>query len=260
MLNVFLHRFVADAECLADFFVRQPVGELTQYFRLTLRERYFHLIRIARNNGARGLRDFGERDNLRVGRSYSGRRDRRPEVVKMTVTLHCSDAELTALIAREKRTRRRQRLRMVRHALDGLTADEIAARVKSSRRRVQTWVARWNQAGLAGLEDQPGRGAKSSLDAEQQVELKRRLDAGPREQDGGCTLRGEDVRRILREELGVHRSLSATYYLLHRLKYSCLVPRPKHRKTDPERQEQFLKKNCPSDSRRFAASGRTSDC
>lgn len=172
----------------------------------------------------------------------------------MTVDLPISAAELSLLITKEKRTRRRRRLRMVRHALDGLSADEIAILVKSSRRRVQDWIARWNRDGLAGLEDQPGRGAKPPLNAEQQAELKRRLDAGPREEDGGCTLRGEDVQRILREEHGVRRSLSATYYLLHRLGYSCLVPRPKHRKTDPERQQRFLKKTCPNDWSEFATS------
>lgn len=178
----------------------------------------------------------------------------------MIVTLHLSVVELSELIAKEKRPKRRRRLRMVREALDGLTADEIAARLKSSRRRVQAWVARWNREGLAGLEDQPGRGGKLPLDAEQQAKLERRLAAGPQARDGGCTLRGEDVRRILREEHGVRRSLSAVYYLLHRLGYSCLLPRPKHRKTDPERQERFLKKSCPSASPRFATSMPTSDC
>lgn len=178
----------------------------------------------------------------------------------MTVEPHLSAAELSQLIEKEKKPKRRRRLRIIRWALDDLTADEVAVRVKSSRRRVQEWVARWNRKGLAGLEDQPGRGAKLPLDAEQQAELKRRLDAGPRAEDGGCTLYGEDVRRILREEFHVGRSLSATYYLLHRLGYASLVPRSKHRKTDPERQQRFLKKNCPSGSRRFATSGPVSDC
>lgn len=157
----------------------------------------------------------------------------------MLVVLHPSVTELSVLIAKEKRPKRRQRLRMIRWALHDLTADEVAARAKSSRRRVRTWVTRWNQAGLGGLADQPGRGAKSPLDLEQQANLKRRLDEGPRETDGGCTLRGEDVRRILREEFGLGRSLSATYHPLHRLGYASLVPRPKHRKTDPARQERF---------------------
>jgi transposase len=110
------------------------------------------------------------------------------------------------------------------------------------------------------LEDQPGRGGKLPLDTQQQAELKQRLDAGPRETDGGCTLHGEDVRRILREEFQVCRSLSATYYLLHRLGYASLVPRPQHRQTDPERQQRFLKKSCPHDWPKFATPTPPSDC
>lgn len=47
-----------------------------------------------------------------------------------------SVGELSELIASEKRPERRRRLRMVREAWDGRTADEVAERVKSSRRRV----------------------------------------------------------------------------------------------------------------------------
>ena len=178
----------------------------------------------------------------------------------MIVELHRSAAEISQLIEKAKRPKLRRRLRIIALALEGLTAEEAAARTKSSRRRVQEWVARWNREGLAGLEDQPGRGPKLPLDAEQQARLKQRLDAGPRAEDGVCTLRGENVRRILREEFGVARSLAAVYYLLHRLGYASLAPRPQHRRTDPERQDRFLKKSCPSDSRKFATSGLTSGC
>jgi len=178
----------------------------------------------------------------------------------MKVDLHQSAAEISQLIEKAKRPKLRQRLRIISLALDGLTAEEVAERTKSSRRRVQTWVARWNAGGLAGLEDQPGRGPKLPLDAEQQARLKQRLDAGPREEDGVCTLCGEDVRKILLKEFGVGRSLAAVYYLLHRLGYASLAPRPQHRKTDPARQDRFLKKSCPSNSRKFATSGLTSGC
>ena len=208
-----------------------------------------------------GLRNSGDLDRLRrkVGRIETAKASRM-EVVAMIVQLHLSVAELSQLIAKERSSRRRQRLRMIRYALNGHTADEVAGLVKSSRRRVQDWVARWNRDGLAGLEDQPGRGGKLPLNEEQRAALKRRLDAGPRDGDGGCTLHGEDVRRILREEFQVGRSLSATYYLLHRLGYASLVPRPQHRKTDPERQQRFLKKICPSNSPRSVGSGPTSAC
>jgi hypothetical protein len=79
--------------------------------------------------------------------------------------------------------------------------------------------------------------------------LKQRLDAGPLPDDGVCTLRGQDVQRILEREYGQLRSLNAVYGLLHRIGYSSLVPRPQHPKADPAAQEAF-KKNSANGSRR----------
>jgi transposase len=67
----------------------------------------------------------------------------------------------------------------------------------------------------------------------------RRLDAGPRPEDGVCTLRGRDVVAILEREFGVTYSLDGAYDLLERLGYSCLSPRPLHEKADPAAVEQF---------------------
>ena len=86
------------------------------------------------------------------------------------------------------------------------------------------------------------------LSAEQQVQFKARLAAGPTAKDEVCTLRGEDLQRILEQEFGVLRKLSSIYYLLHSLGYSSLVPRPRHVKADPGRQELFKKVDCPTNS------------
>jgi transposase len=77
---------------------------------------------------------------------------------------------------------------------------------------------------------------------DQQVQLERRLEAGPCPEDGVCTLHAKQVQRILATELGIHRKLSSVYYLLHRLGFKCLMPRPQHPRADPARQEQFKKK------------------
>ena len=69
--------------------------------------------------------------------------------------------------------------------------------------------------------------------------MKQRLDAPPRPEDGVCTLRGLDIRRILEQEFGVLMSLQAVYDLLHRLGYSSLMPRPQHEDANPEVQEFF---------------------
>ena len=75
--------------------------------------------------------------------------------------------------------------------------------------------------------------------------LRARLDAGPTDADGVCTLRGKDVQRIARDELGVDLSVSSVYRTLHRMGYSCLAPRPRHEKQDLAAQEKFKQEIAP---------------
>ena len=167
----------------------------------------------------------------------------------MDVAHHHSEQQLQRGFERELRADRAKRLRTVLLAKQGFTAPEIATCTGFSRRMVQKWVERYNAEGLAGLETKPGRGRKPPLTPEQEEQLQQRLDAGPLPDDGVCTLRGQDVRRILESEYGQLRSLSAVYGLLHRLGYSSLVPRPQHPQADPAAQEEF-KKNLATGSRR----------
>lgn len=166
----------------------------------------------------------------------------------MRVELWCSREELDRRIGKAKQAAERQRLRVIRWALDGLTANEVAIQTKLCRRQVQNWLRRFNAEGLTGLEDRVGRGRPCPLSTEQQTQLKARLADGPTLEDQVCTLRGEDIQRILEQEFGILRKLSSVYYLLHSLGYSYLAPRPRHLKADPARQALFKKVNCASAS------------
>ena len=177
----------------------------------------------------------------------------------MRVAERHSEQQLQQLADQEPRADLAKRLRTITLAKRGYTAPEIATCTGFSRRVVQTWVARYNVAGLAGLETKPGRGRKPSLTPAQADQLKQRLDAGPLSEDGVCVLRGKDVRRILEQEFGQLRSLNAVYGLLHQLGYSSLVPRPQHPQADPAAQEEF-KKNLASDSRRSKRDIPTAGC
>lgn len=130
---------------------------------------------------------------------------------------HDTAEGLAGRIRSEPRARVARRLMAVRLALLGRAAAAIAAEVLLSERQVYAWVARYNASGADALADRPGRGRKGPLPAADQERLKQRLRAGPTAADGVCTLCGGDVRRILREEFGVVRSLQAVYDLLHRL-------------------------------------------
>jgi transposase len=146
---------------------------------------------------------------------------------------------LQALMHRERDALRRDRYRAVTLALQRKQAVEIADRLDRSRRSVQDWVYAYRDGGLDAIHPRPRPGRKPKLPRERESELKARLDAGPRPEDGVCTLRGKDVVRILEAEFGVTYSLDGVYDLLERLNYSCLSPRPRHEKNDPAPQQQF---------------------
>jgi transposase len=124
-------------------------------------------------------------------------------------------------------------------AMQGHSAAAIAQSVGCSRRAVQTWVARYNRGGVAALQERPHTGRPPRLAGPDVLRFRARLEAGPQPEDGVCTLRCQDLRRILQEEFGVTLSRQAIYDLLHRLDYSSLMPRPQHEQANPEVQEFF---------------------
>ena len=163
----------------------------------------------------------------------------------MTVVEHHSMEELQRLFRAAKDARLSKRLWIVWQARLGQTEPKITAAIGLSRRVVQSWVQRYNQGGLAGLEDRAGRGRKPVLSVAERQWVAERVDAGPRDGDV-CSLRGVDFQKFIQERCGKLLSLSTVYGLLHELGYEWLVPRPKHRRSDPTAIEAFKKKSPPS--------------
>ncbi len=159
----------------------------------------------------------------------------------MDVKDHLPLSELKRLERVEKNADRAKRLRIIILGIEGWTAPAVAMGVGLTRRICQRWVRRYNDEGLAGLDDRRGREPRLPLTPEEQERVCQRLDAGPTAQDEVCSLRGKDVQRILAQEFNLLRSLPGVYHLLHRLGYSSLRPRPRHRKADPEKQATFLR-------------------
>jgi transposase len=140
---------------------------------------------------------------------------------------------LKRLVAKERVARLRDRYRIVWLALQGLEALQIADKVGCSRRTVQQWVYRYRDEGLEALHDRPRTGQPKKLPTTSEAAFRQRLLGGPTEADRVCTLRGKDIQRILADEFDAPYSLQGVYDLLHRLGFSCLAPRPRHRKNDP---------------------------
>ena len=154
---------------------------------------------------------------------------------------HPEDLEQLRQRGRQERDAKpRDRYRAVVLALEGRSAPEIAQILARSRRSVQLWVYAYRDRGLEGLGPKRQGGCPSKLPAAKQPSFRERLLAGPTASDGVCTLRAKDIQRILREEFAVEYTVAGVYDLLHRLGFSCLAPRPRHRKNDPAQMQQWV--------------------
>lgn len=158
----------------------------------------------------------------------------------MYVEDYHSQKQLRDLIKKERNSKVTLRLQAVLLAKQGKTAVEIPQLLPLSRRTVQIWVSRYNRYGLKGLEDNHTGGNSFKLTEQQKRKLTSYIDAQACDVSGGVR-RAEDLRDWIQQNMGVLYSLSGVYYLLHRLGYSCLMPRPRHHKADPQTQQEFKK-------------------
>lgn len=157
---------------------------------------------------------------------------------------------------KEHNAKQRDRYRAVLLALQGQSAEAIMVTLDRSRNFVQRWVYAYRDGGVDAICPKRQTGRPRKLTELEEVQLRERILAGPRQQDAVCSLRGKDARRILDSEFGVQYSLAGVYVLLHRLGLSSLVPRPRHRKNDPEKMRQWLQE-APLLSRGSEKKGRT---
>jgi transposase len=141
----------------------------------------------------------------------------------------------------ERDGRVRTRILAIRYMRQGHPAREAASVFPISGRQIGMWVRRYDAEGLEGLGDRPRPGRPPILDTAKVEAFKERVRTGPSEAEGLAAYRAEDVRRMLAQEFKSEYSISGTYFLLHRLGFSSLVPRPMHPKSDPEAQATFKK-------------------
>ena len=158
-------------------------------------------------------------------------------------------AQLRRLASKEKDAEQKDRWLVALHAASGEETARVQKMLLRSRGFVQRWAYAYRDGGIDALHDKPRGGSKPKIDGPLREQLRARLDAGPREEDRVCTLRGRDVQRIAREELGVRVGLSSVYRTLESMGYSCLAPRPRHEKQDPAAQTSFKEHTAPLLSR-----------
>lgn len=166
---------------------------------------------------------------------------------------------LTAALRWERRLASQVRIRAVLAVARGQHVPAVAEAMSVAERAVRNWVHRYNREGLAGLRDRR-TGRQCRLSRAQLEKVRGRIRAGPRPEDGVCSLRASDIQRILQKEFQVRYARSSVYYLLHhQLEMSYLKPRPLHRKADPKTQAAF-KKTSPNASKGSGRGIRTGGC
>ena len=153
-----------------------------------------------------------------------------------------SERDLAQQARREADPRVRQRLLAIRLVVMGRTVPAAALASGLKQRQLRTWVHRFQAEGVAGLRDRPRSGQPKHLPTDREKDFQARL----RQPGRGVILRGKDIQRLLREEFGASYTLAGTYFLLHRLGFSSLVPRPVHPSSDPQAQADFKKRRSRS--------------
>jgi transposase len=152
---------------------------------------------------------------------------------------------LRTMASKEKEAEQKDRWLCALHAASGKETAQIQEMLLRSRGFVQRWAYAYRDGGLDALHDKPRGGSQPKITGEAREKLKARLDAGPLPQDKVCTLRGKDVQRIAREELGVSVGLSSVYRTLESMGYAPLAPRPRHEKQEPAAQQRFKEETAP---------------
>ena len=158
----------------------------------------------------------------------------------MTVEEHHSAEELERLFREEKSARMPSKF--------GLSGRRGWAAPNRRSRRKSAWLAvpfssacgvttlqGWRVSrGLSGLQDRVGRGLKPLLSPTEETLFRQRIEAEPQRNEEICSWRGVDCQRFLETQFGQQKSLSAVSWLLHRLGYEWLLPRPQHKKSAPK--------------------------
>lgn len=152
---------------------------------------------------------------------------------------------LRSMARHEPRAEQKDRLMAAALAIEQTETSEIQRVLGRSRGFVQRWAYAYRDGGIEALKEKKRGGSLAKIRGENLQKLKARIDGGPTKDDKVCRLGGKDIRRIVKDELGVDVSLNTVYHTLATLGYSYLVPRPRHEKQDLEEQRKFKEESAP---------------
>lgn len=164
-------------------------------------------------------------------------------MITITLTRHeFSSSELFGLAKKERRPWIRRRIQAIASVrAEKLSRERIARKYGTDSDQVRLWIKRYNANGIAGLEDQPGKGAKRRLSKRQEAALKRALGKSPEKSGIRTSLwSGRAVQEYLRKRSWFSCSIPETYVLLHRLGFTLQRPGRVPVEANPQAETLFL--------------------
>lgn len=136
----------------------------------------------------------------------------------------------------------KERVEAVVFASEGESIAKVAKHIDRGVTFVKKWVKRYREQGFQGLWDKKGRGREKKLTKEKEQALEQWLtEVKEHQKHSPATLRVSDLRSVVAQRLGVSYSLAGMWYVLNRLGFRSLVPRPKHPKQNKEALENWKK-------------------
>lgn len=135
-------------------------------------------------------------------------------------------SELFKLAAKERnRHLKRRILGIALSAAGRLSREAVAKQLKTDSDRVRAWIVRYNEGGIEGLRDKPGKGGKPTMTPRQEQSLKLALQRSPRQARLNSNIwTGRGVQEWLATKGWFEGSLSNVYVIIHRLGFTLQRP------------------------------------
>jgi transposase len=145
-------------------------------------------------------------------------------------------------IQRSEDSRYDHRLHGVLLVAQGMTCPEVARLLGDAPRSLAYWVHRFQQQGLAGLQEGQRSGRPSRLDEKQMAGINRVLRGKP--SDAGMRVNlwdGKTLAAWIQKEYGIQLGVRQCQRLFRQLDFRLRKPRPVLAKADPARQKAHKK-------------------
>lgn len=162
----------------------------------------------------------------------------------ITLTRHeFSSSKLFGLAKKEHRPWIRRRIKAIAATEAGvLSREAVARKFHTDSDQVRRWIRRYNNEGIKGLEDRPGKGAKRVLTRKQEKVLKKAIGQSPQKSRISAGLwTGRAVQEYLNKQKWFNCSLPEAYVLIHRLGFTLQRPGRTPIEAELAAEKQFLR-------------------